>query len=820
MAITKIEVPELFDFGSDNSAFKLPTGTTAERPTSPSNGEMRFNTTTGYVEYYDTTDAQWWEIDYEALCTTNDPNYPITNLAYYKMSDASDSGEGSGYIGQGGIFNGSSSYVSINSSTALQLLGDYTVSFWFKTNALGGLQRLVNKDNANDYSGGWGLFLYSDGTFGWSHNDGSNNQNWNINAGTISTNTWYNVCAVYSDSNNLRTFYLNGSPAGTIATSTNVAASTDNLFFGTYGASSPGGQYLNGSLDQVRIFPTALSSSNVSLLYAETSATSSTLDYPVTATALYEFSGNANDTGNTYNGTATNVEYAYNGTASNVNFNVAGKFGNAGEFNGSSSYIDLGNNLGLANNSFSFSCWIKNIGTGSNSWVFAAEGSGSTNQKLHIGRDNSNGKFYIDFWGNGLYSTSQVTTNSIWQNWVITFDSTTKSRKIYLNGSLDNSDTSSSNYLGTGDINIGQLPSYNQWLQGTLDQVRIFNSALSASQVASLYNEVYCVPTIVPTSYFNSVLYTGNGGTQAITGAGFEPDFTWIKQRSGGASHSLQDSVRGAGQSKNIYSDNTAAEGTYGQYGYLSAFGTDGFTVVQGSGSHTNANSSTYVAWNWKAGGAAVSNTDGTITSQVSANVDAGFSVVKFTSPFNGQTAGHGLSSTPEMIILKIVNTSSTWYVWTPALTSGNSLALNDSRAQNTDLAFTVNSTTFTTNWTNTNYEFIAYAFHSVDGFSKMGSYVGNGSATGPIITLGFEPAWVMIKRTDGTGGAWSMFDNKRDPSNPVQKVLQAQDSAAEANVGNACNFNSNDFQLTDTNNQRNANGGTYIFMAFATDPT
>ena len=820
MAITKIEVPELFDFGSDNSAFKLPTGTTADRPTSPSNGEMRFNTTTGYVEYYDTTDTQWWEIDYEALCTTNDPNYPITNLAYYKMSDASDSGEGSGYIGQGGIFNGSSSYVSINSSTALQLLGDYTVSFWFKTNAVSGLQRLVNKDDATDFSGGWGFLLYSNGTFNWSHNDGSNNQNWNINAGTISTNTWYNVCAVYSDSNNLRTFYLNGSPAGTIATSTNVAASTDNLFFGTYGASSPGGQYLNGSLDQVRIFPTALSSSNVSLLYAETSATSSTLDYPVTATALYEFSGNANDTGNTYNGTATNVEYAYNGTASNVNFNVAGKFGNAGEFNGSSSYIDLGNNLGLANNSFSFSCWIKNIGTGSNSWVFAAEGSGSTNQKLHIGRDNSNGKFYIDFWGNGLYSTSQVTTNSIWQNWVITFDSTTKSRKIYLNGSLDNSDTSSSNYLGTGDINIGQLPSYNQWLQGTLDQVRIFNSALSASQVASLYNEVYCVPTIVPTSYFNSVLYTGNGGTQAITGAGFEPDFTWIKQRSGGASHSLQDSVRGAGQSKNIYSDNTAAEGTYGQYGYLSAFGTDGFTVVQGSGSHTNANSSTYVAWNWKAGGAAVSNTDGTITSQVSANVDAGFSVVKFTSPFNGQTAGHGLSSTPEMIILKIVNTSSTWYVWTPTLTSGNSLALNDSRAQNTDLAFTVNSTTFTTNWTNTNYEFIAYAFHSVDGFSKMGSYVGNGSATGPIITLGFEPAWVMIKRTDGTGGAWSMFDNKRDPSNPVQKVLQAQDSAAEANVGNACNFNSNDFQLTDTNNQRNANGGTYIFMAFATDPT
>ena len=110
---------------------------------------------------------------------------------------------------------------------------------------------------------------------------------------------------------------------------------------------------------------------------------------------------------------------------------------------------------------------------------------------------------------------------------------------------------------------------------------------------------------------------------------------------------------------------------------------------------------------------------------------------------------------------------------------------------------------------------FIAYAFHSVDSYSKIGTYVGNGSTTGPTIVTGFRPAFVMIKRIDGTG-AWSMFDNKRDPSNPVQKVLQAQSNAAEANVGNACNFNSNNFQLTDTNSQRNANGGTYIFIAIA----
>ena len=812
MAITKIEVPELFDFGSDNSAFKLPTGTTAERPTSPSNGEMRFNTTTGYVEYYDTTDTQWWEIDYETVCTTNNPNYPITNLAYYKMSNASDSGEGSGYIGQGGIFNGTSSVISLGTSSPLNTFGGaQTISVWVKPSA----SRSAVIGYRNDSTLYWNLIeIMSNNTIRFLLRSGSGSALVFNSTGTITLNQWNHI-AVTVDYTSAKIYINNGSPE----TASNIITSFSNTETTYIGYSlDVDATYFTGTIDQVRIYNTALSSSNVSLLYAETSTTSSTLDYPVTATALYEFSGNANDTGNTYNGTATNVEYAYNGTASNVNFNVAGKFGNAGEFNGSSSYIDLGNNLGLANNSFSFSCWIKNIGTGSNSWVFAAEGSGSTNQKLHIGRDNSNGKFYIDFWGNGLYSTSQVTTNSIWQNWVITFDSTTKSRKIYLNGSLDNSDTSSSNYLGTGDINIGQLPSYNQWLQGTLDQVRIFSSALNASQVTQLYNEIQCVPTIVPTGNFNAVLYTGNSSTQAITGVGFAPDFTWIKRRDGTENHYLQDSVRGSTQQ--IYTNLTNSQ--FNETTAVTSFSANGFNM--GSYNGINNSGETYVAWNWKAGGAAVSNTDGTITTQVSANVDAGFSIVKFTSPFNGQTAGHGLSSTPEMIILKIVNTSSTWYVWTPALTSGNSLALNDSRAQNTDLAFTVNSTTFTTNWTNTNYEFIAYAFHSVDGFSKMGSYTGTG-ATGNTIVTGFRPAFVMFKRASaGATTGWFMLDNKRSTGSVWDERLQADTSSAEAGPDSyTITTSSNGFEPTGsfaTFSGSNASGATYIFMAFAADPT
>ena len=250
MAITKV-INDAVDLNqtSDYSGLRLPVGTT---------GNVVESFTTDYLvvggggsgSLQGAGGAGGLRTSYNnSTTTTNTLSFPSgkTAIATYMLdgnaTDVSQNYDGGEYnityntgkYGGAAVFNGSSSYVSINSSTALQLLGDYTVSFWFKTNALSGTQRLVNKDNANDYSGGWSFLLYSNGTFNWSHNDGSNNQNWNINAGTISTNTWYNVCAVYSDSNNLRTFYLNGSSVATIATNTNVAASTDNLFFGTFG---------------------------------------------------------------------------------------------------------------------------------------------------------------------------------------------------------------------------------------------------------------------------------------------------------------------------------------------------------------------------------------------------------------------------------------------------------------------------------------------------------------------------------------------------------------------------------------------------------
>ena len=463
MAITKIEVPELFDFGSDNSAFKLPTGTTAERPTSPSNGEMRFNTTTGYVEYYDTTDTQWWEIDYETVCTTNNPNYPITNLAYYKMSNASDSGEGSGYIGQGGIFNGTSSVISLGTSSPLNTFGGaQTISVWVKPSA----SRSAVIGYRNDSTLYWNLIeIMSNNTIRFLLRSGSGSALVFNSTGTITLNQWNHI-AVTVDYTSAKIYINNGSPE----TASNIITSFSNTETTYIGYSlDVDATYFTGTIDQVRIYNTALSSSNVSLLYAETSTTSSTLDYPVTATALYEFSGNANDTGNTYNGTATNVEYAYNGAATNVNFNVQGKFGNAGEFNGSSSKITIPS---ISPKSISM-------------WVNVSSTSGID---ALMGHDSITSNFI--YWNTGdLRVGSTIFTNfaKVANQWVHIALVESGSNIICYNNGTPIQTLSGS--LGTYNLIGGRTAGTPQYTTGQIDQVRIFNRALDDGEVTALYNE-------------------------------------------------------------------------------------------------------------------------------------------------------------------------------------------------------------------------------------------------------------------------------------------------------------------------------------------
>ena len=311
--------------------------------------------------------------------------------------------------------------------------------------------------------------------------------------------------------------------------------------------------------------------------------------------------------------------------------------------------------------------------------------------------------------------------------------------------------------------------------------------------------------TVAPLDHFNTLLYTGNGAnSRSITGVGFKPDWTWIKKRGPStANHLLQNTVFGAGTMKGLASNDTSTAGNYDQYGYISAFGSNGFTLQEGtdasySNDNANENNSTYVAWNWKAAdhdrSLATINQDGSISSLVSANKAAGFSIVKYTgNQTAGASVGHGLGVAPKMVILKNITRSGFgWLVYHEAISPNAAIVLNSTDAKATDIAFFNNTATTTTTFTlgsdtfgNSNdYPYIGYCFADIASYQKVGSYTGNGNDAGTIVDTGFTPQFVMIKSSssnDNGGGSWLMYDNARSTSNPRNKRLYADLAEKEA---------------------------------------
>jgi len=325
-----------------------------------------------------------------------------------------------------------------------------------------------------------------------------------------------------------------------------------------------------------------------------------------------------------------------------------------------------------------------------------------------------------------------------------------------------------------------------------------------------------------PSDYFNTKLYTGNGSTQSISGINFRPDLVWIKKRSATSDHMWHDIARGVTNA--IRSNTTGAENS--QSNYLTAFDSDGFTV--GSSNDVNTNGSTFASWNWLASNTTVSNTDGSITSTVSANTTSGFSIVSYTGTGSTATVGHGLGVTPKMIITKNRSSVETWRPYHVALGAGQALALNDVNATDTDAAYWSNTaptssvfTVGTTAGTNgSGNSMIAYCFADVQGFSKFGSYTGNGNADGPMVYTGFKPAWVMMKRTDTTND-WFIFDSTRNTFNETDLRISANSNGAESDQtgSNPIDILSNGFKCRGNAGATNASGGSYIYMAFAEQP-
>ena len=314
----------------------------------------------------------------------------------------------------------------------------------------------------------------------------------------------------------------------------------------------------------------------------------------------------------------------------------------------------------------------------------------------------------------------------------------------------------------------------------------------------------------------NTKLYTGNGSSQNVTGVGFQPDLNWLKSRSDSSDHNIVDAVRGSSKYLKSNADSAEATSATGVSGFLA----DGFSV--GSDQTTNKNSSNFVSWNWKAGGAGSANTDGTInTTSTSVNTTAGFSISTYTGTGSAGTIGHGLGAVPKMIIIKRLDAGDDWQVYHQSLGNGSYIRLNlNSDKSNSSTvwnATTPTSSVFsvgTAGATNgSGRTFVAYCFAEKTGYSKFGSYVGNGNTNGTFVYTGFKPAFIIVKKYNASED-WEMFDNKRLGYNVDNNNLVPNSNSAEA-TSDRLDIVSNGFKFRASSGSVNASGDTYIFMAF-----
>ena len=328
-----------------------------------------------------------------------------------------------------------------------------------------------------------------------------------------------------------------------------------------------------------------------------------------------------------------------------------------------------------------------------------------------------------------------------------------------------------------------------------------------------------------PSDYFSTKLYSGDGSSShAVSGIGFQPDWVWIKQRDIAENHMIYDSVRGA--TKDIRSDGTYAENTNAQS--LQSFNSDGFTL--GNLDNVNKSSGTFASWNWKAGGSASSNSDGSITSTVSADTTSGFSIVSYTGNGSaGATVGHGLGNVvPKMIIIKGRGTTYNWVVGHNSLSTnwGKYLTLSTTDAVETatnifnDTAPTSSlfslGTALGVNTSSSTY--IAYCFSEKKGFSKMGSYVGIASSDSNFVFLGFKPSFLLIKNISSGSTNWHMYDNKRLGYNVDNNMLRANLNNA-SQTDDDIDLLSNGFKLRRSTSALNNSGDTFIYYAVAESP-
>lgn len=727
----------------------------------------------------------------------------------------------------GARFNGSSGRVDLPNSFGITDSANFSASLWFNSNSTANQSLLwANGSGAvgrfgiginNSSYGGAGAVYFGCGLSSFTYINSS--------GGTFSQGDWVHVAVAKSSTTGM-TLYVNGTQVANNSSATGNASNTatGSNTIGVYKTGSYSSWY-NGSIDQVRIFSKALSSSEVSKLYGNGTgeiacahkSTTDIVNYPTgtTPVAYYKLDNSSEDysTGG-YDATTTNVSYEF------------GRFGQAAHF--SSGTFLTSSFASLTQVTVSF--WVKMTDVNTTRAFFVSR-YGTNREFAVYTYDNS---FVASIYYNGnngnatILTASDYFNDNTWHHIAYTANGST-SPKLYIDGvesgSAQYSDaTRCAYYTSSEPLSMGYSrtsSAYSSW-DGRLDQVRIYSTALTDEQVTKLYNE----KPEVDTSNFKAVLYEGNNSHNYISNVGFQPDLVWTKPRTNAGWHWVANSIVGG----TLPMASNATNSSISRTGHIQSFDANGFTL--GSDGTSNGNGIPTVAWVWKGGGDAVVGAGSGVTNvSVSANTGAGFSIVKYRGGNSASdTVNHGLADA-EMIILKDLTNANHWRVWHKDLDSDKWLYLSLNLAQvsaATDGGIRyVDSNTFgfingtTAGVEGVNYassDYIAYVWKSISGYSKIGSYEGLGTSDVTVSGLGFKPSFIMVKNADAVSN-WNIYDTARGTiTNRMNNLLYPNLSNAESGAAATMyiTVNDNGFVVNNANHlQLNYNGDTFIYMAF-----
>ena len=764
------------------------------------------------------------------------------------------------YYGSGGNFPGGT--VGVSTSADFKMDGSFTVESWFFSNSFnsGSGNHIVQYRNGLAGSDNWVLSQGATGSirFLLRNDNGTNAADLEITSTGITTNQWYHFAGVYNDTNKTSTVYLNGV---TIGISTNISWTRNNgttLLIGSNSNGPTGGsgdRNINGYIQDLRIYkgvakytggfdvPRPYTPVGIATWRAVPDTTVNNFatmnpliearpfagtNSPSSSTIVTFAGGNLDLTNSASAGNAQRmVSFATIGIStgkwyyeeipsSNSRVGLSKGFqqlnytGTLGSGSGLESNVTYGASGGIsvANTSFYSTATTLTPPSYNNTNIIGVSIDAS------LGENNLTVRFYKD--GVGVSTLTGVGATSPVREWFPT-------------KTMESSGSGDQRYF-----NFGQNPTFSgNTTAGTFTDSNgkgLFKYQPPSGFLALCEDNLPTPAIANPGRHFRTVLYTGDGNSgRSIVGVGFTSDLVWIKCRNTARVHGLWDSVRGA--SNYLVSSSTAVETSDTTNG-LQSFNSDGFSI--GSVGTFNTSTDTYVAWCWRAGaGTTSTNTDGTIPSVVSVNQDAGFSIVSYTgNATSGATVGHGLGKTPKFFIIRNRNGSDgNWDVYHSGYFVQGSK--NYIRLQSTGAAAyasdmfpsapTSSSIVLGSSASNNQsaYSHIAYCWAEIEGFSKFGSYVGNGNADGPFVYCGFKPAFVILKIVTGTTENWSMFDSSRDPvNNDANLILYPNLTNADSGDSMGVDKLSNGFKIRNATSARyNQSGYTYIFAAWAETP-